>query len=122
MRPRLAAPERNPTRASALILILFLAWAFSLAWSFADLAISEITGSTFSHGIKQLGSFLAWQVAAILLAAGAFLAGWMQPYGLSPGIRRLTKLPLFLSAGLWVLIVIAGITLFILDHSETAIR
>lgn len=115
------AVETSPTRAKAIIWLLFLAWCFCFAWSFVDFALAEATGSSFVRGINRLGGFLAWQIAAVVLAAATFGAGWMQPSGLTRGLRRLTALPLILSAVLWVVVVIIGITLFLLDRMESTI-
>ncbi len=116
-----AVGNGSPARARAVIWLLFLAWCFCFAWSFVDFALAEATGSSFVRGINRLGGFLAWQVAALLLAATLFGAGWMQPRGLTRGLRRLTYIPLILLAVLWVVVVIAGIALFLLDRMESTI-
>lgn len=111
-----------PRRVMALIWLLFLAWCFCFVWSFVDFAVTEAEGSSFVRGINRLGGFLAWQLAAIVLAATLFGVGWMQPHGLSRSSRRLTRLPLILLAVAWVCVVIAGITFFLLDRMESTIR
>ncbi len=108
--------------AAKLIIGIFLLWAFLFLWSFVELATTEVEGSGFVHGVNRLGGFLAWQVGAVVAAALAFTAGRLQPEGLSRGVRRLTTLPLYFSAALWVLIVVAGITLFLIDRTDMPIK
>lgn len=108
--------------AARLILLLVAAWFVCFLWSFVDLAASEALDSTFSSKVNRFSGFLAWQVAAVLLAGGAFLAGWLQPSGLSDRLRRLTRLPLYLNAFLWVLIVIAGMAFFLMERVGSPIQ
>ncbi len=119
--PGRGAPSK-PRRAALLIGLLVLGWLVCTLLSFLDFATTEADGSSFSSNINRLSGFLVWQVAAVFLAALAFVAGWMQPQGLAPLTRRLTRLPLFLSAFLWVLIVVAGIALFLLDRIQNPIQ
>ncbi|MEO1193095.1 MAG: hypothetical protein AAFY02_15135 [Pseudomonadota bacterium] len=105
-------------RTTWLIIGLFGLWIFLFGWSFVDFTLREPSGSGFVRGVNRLGGFLAWQVGAFLVGAGLFAVSYLQPSGLRTGIRRLTRLPLYLSALLWVLIVIAGITLFLLEKTQ----
>ncbi len=105
-----------------VILGIFLIWLLLFLWSFVEFATTEAEGYGFVHGVNRLGGFLAWQVGAVIAAALAFTAGRLQPDGLSRGVRRLTTLPLYFSAALWVLIVIAGITLFLIDRTDMPIK
>ncbi|GAB5468176.1 MAG: hypothetical protein Kilf2KO_12060 [Rhodospirillales bacterium] len=105
-------------RVKTLIIALALLWCLFFAWSFVDYAITEPTGSGFVRGINRLAGFLGWQVAAFLVALAAFAAARLQPQGLSRGVRRLANLPFYVTAALWVLIVIAGIALFLLDRVQ----
>ncbi len=105
-----------------LILLLSAAWLLCFLWSFVDLATSEAIDSTFSSKVNRFSGFLAWQVAAVLLAGGAFVAGWLQPSGLSGRLRRLTRLPLYLNAFLWVLIVIAGMAFYLMERVGSPIQ
>jgi len=109
-------------RAAKVILALFLLWLLLFAWSFADFAMRPPTGDGFVRGINRLESFLAWQVGALLVAGLAFIAGRMQPTGLGRWARRLSLLPLLVTAALWVLVVAAGIALFLMEHSDAPLQ
>lgn len=100
----------------------FLVWTCAIVWAalaaqgvFAYLTL-EPTGSGFTRGFNRVSAFLQWEGMALAAAVVGYLAGRGAPKGnLS---RFAARLPLYLSGGFFLALVILFVVTVIIARSQ----
>ncbi|MBI5471687.1 MAG: hypothetical protein HY961_05030 [Ignavibacteriae bacterium] len=102
-------PQHSPARRHVLMVAaLQVLWILVFALSIVLAAAGAPTGDGFTRGLNRLSTFLAWQVAAIVVAVGLLIVARRFKTELSPTMRLLAKAPLA-AHGLMLLVVVGAV-------------